>query len=127
MWVLTDPAFDQKPDNRHEQRGQHIQRFAFLDFENGQPRAGDQDAAYDRNFRQQIGRQEGGQIIGAHVDGALPDKQHRRRQNNPDAIGRGQYHRGDQVEGGVHEQISVVAADGAFDRPQNRQRSDAEQ
>lgn len=51
--------FDQKPQNRHRQRRQHVQGFRILNLQNRQSGGRDQDSSHNGYFRQKLLRQKG--------------------------------------------------------------------
>lgn len=102
----------QKECGGHEKGGNQIERLAVFDVQNVESRGQDEHASDDGDFRDEFGRDGAFGIEGEEVNGALPTEEDGSCEHHADAVGGGENGGGNKIEGGVGEQIGVVAVYG---------------
>ena len=87
-----------------------------LNLEDGEARSRDQKAADDRKLCHKGVRDEFRQKARAEVNTTLPEKEHSGGKGDADAIGRGKYHGGYQIERAICKEEGFIAIEGALHR-----------
>lgn len=122
-------GLDQEPEGRNGEGGDVVEGLAVLDLQEREARGDDEQAADDGHLvdHRAFEQRRGGREFADEVEHSLPAEQDRGGEDDADAVGGREDHRGHEVEGGVRKQEGVVAGGGAQDGPHDAEGPYAEE